>query len=427
MITKKPSGILKPKKPGRLNAPTQPPLNNVEKRDVIPQCQLIYFDWVTKNLGSSALRGNKFRELSDSTALDISPFIQSVTFSKTLAEPAGSFSITLKNDRDWKEVIKPGSWALLYLSQEGDLNLPPKTAKDPAVVNLENLQTQKSKLRGILYVESVRAAGTTEDGVFDVTYTVSGRDFGVVYEATEVWMNLFALEKSLRHAFLQAFSWANDISVTKVLEVIHNLILGPQQVDILSPDSEFYRLGQQWLLPSALLKALDLHTFRNLPSFFGNLKGILNLAPTEASKPVENPLTHIEGFVWDVLRGLSIPALHELFVELNPKGHPQLTFRPIPFAVNTAGFPTLSKTVMTYYELALSTMFSIQPIDIISFDLTENNHNRFNHFLTVIESQMYSIESNIEALRTPSVAGRTYPHAQLESVARHGLRRKHLH
>ena len=46
-------------------------------------------------------------------------------------------------------------------------------------------------------------------GEFDIVYSITGRDFGVIYEETNIWHNVVYFEKTLVEAatsFLQ-FQW----------------------------------------------------------------------------------------------------------------------------------------------------------------------------------------------------------------------------
>lgn len=395
------------------------------KKDLNAQCQIVYFDWTKKeNLGSSK---PNYSALSESTSKDISPYILSYSFSKSMGEAAGSFNLTLKNDRDWKEYIKPGTWALVYLSHEGDLPIPEPHSDSTQLSspNTSALQQKKDKLRSIIYIETIKASGIMDNGVFDVTYTLSGRDFGVVYEATEIWLNYLHYDETIRNSFLDIIQFAKTQKVHELLAKVHDYFISPQKIPGLLSTNTFVKTGQQWLLPKLLLKILGLST-GFLPSFFGNIEGILAFSPTSADKPTSNSLTYANGTAWEKLKSLSIPELHELYAEMDYNNTPQLVFRPIPWGITPQYYLRLAKNIPFYGTFILENSVDIPAIDILSFSLTENDHNRFNHFFFDIQNQNHDLDNSLTYLKTPTISGKIFPHGQLESIARHGLRRMHV-
>jgi hypothetical protein len=106
--------------------------------------------------------------------------------------------------------------------------------------------------------------------------------------------------------------------------------------------------------------------------------------------------------------------------------------RPIPWKLDGRAYPLMDKLIPAYKDLALgtsflgpNTTFLIPTIQILDFDLGEDNHTRYNHFLTIVQTSQFGANDNIALLQTPSSAQRKYPFAELNSIARHGFRPMH--
>lgn len=387
--------------------------NNV--KNINSQCQVIIFPWEVDVISDDFTEA----QLQSTTEpIDLSKYIREVSFSKNLSEPAGTFQIVLPNDRDWKQVIKKGTWGLIYMSQDGDLAIP----KRGESVSLQRLKAQKKKLRGIIYIERVSARGTvgSELGEFDVEYAVTGRDFGVVYSETEIWHNLLEFERNLVDAATTQLNSASIKTVDKLVDVVHRLFYSPS--DFLKVDKKsksLTKVSLQWLLPSALLTSLDVST-GNRPSFFGNIQGLLKFTPSKASYPVENPLSLVTGNAWQKLKSLSIEQFHELFAEVDDDGHPRLIFRPIPWVLDSKN-KKLGKLLTPDLLFKNLPRVEISSVDILDFDLGEDSHNRYNLFFTTVKTSLYSVQDSIASI-TDKDPRTGFPRIQQNSIKRHGLR-----
>lgn len=423
-------------------------------KDVHAQCQIVWYQW-KNNLPSGDLK-----KLSDSTPFDISNhLIDAVTFSKNLGAPSGSFSFRLDNSRDWKDIIKPGQWCLIFMTNEGDLvfskekkstktgdTAPARKASgtgqgvaDLPVMSRENIK--KNRLRGMCYIERVAVnVVMTEGRVLDVVYDVTGRDFGVVYEQTDVWYNYFKFEKAIVEGLQTQLTLQSQNSIKELVATTHDLFMAPQKVIKSKKKNavELTEVGTQWLLPRAMLSMLDI-PFDSSTPFFGNITDLKEaFSDTLCKIPIVNPLSYINGNAWEKLKQFSIPELHELFTELNEDGHPRLIFRPIPWAIDGSGFPKIKGQLkdkrwpLFYLDLAdvnndRKERLVISAIDVDEFVAGEDNHNRYNHFLTSAQTSFNLAESIISVLENvPSTKGRKFPSIQKGSVQRHGFRPMHV-
>lgn len=395
-----------------------------EIKNIRSECRVVVYRWAEEVL-TRALENNDDL-LSQAVPIDVSSRVSDLRYSKSLDNPAGSFNFTLENDRDWKETIKPGQWCLIYLSNEGDLAVP----EDVVRPRTSDLREIKPRLRCIGYIERVAAeARTLENGALDVVYQVTGRDFGVIYAETTIWHNFFLSEQNLLKASNTYLDVNKIQTVNQLIEVVHQLLFSPLDLNF-KPNQKLAALGIQWLLPKNMILALDLKLKgKSRPTFFGNIEGLLDLQKTSVGRPTESPMTFLEGNVWSTLKTLSIEPLHELFPELNNDGAPRLTFRPIPWKIDGDSFKVVKDTILSLGDLANNseTRVLVKPIDILGFNIGEDNHSRYNHFFTYISTARYSPFSNAGVLlQATSVSGRQFPNMQVSSVKRHGLRPMHV-
>ena len=402
---------------------------SLPSKTISPECQVVVFNWRLSSENLSTNDNNNL--LSASNPHDISRYITEVSFSKTMDAPAGQFQITLGNDRDWKQHLEKGSWLIIYNSNEGDLSIPRGNKTVPLgsgfggdFVSLNSLVNQKNKIRCIGFIDTIRAKGTVGDekGEFDVGYVISGRDFGVVYAETEMWHNQVLFDATLLKTIKAEINSNSIKTVDKLLESIHKLIYSPDQIvrQPLKNDS-LSSIARQWLLPRQLFTALGLTPLGD--SYFGNIPGVLNFRKTKATYPVEDPTALINGIAWNKLKTYSIEPYHELFAELNDDGKPQLNFRVQPWRITNdfSKFPTLFSTFDKFAD-EKNGIVEIPNIDILDWDLGEDNHTRYNLFWSTINSSMISIQTS-NALIGNNDPTTGFPRLLQSSIKRYGLRK----
>jgi hypothetical protein len=387
-------------------------------QDINSQCKIVVYDWATDAL---KLESQDVAALAQSTAMDISSQLVGATFSKVMTGPCGNFSFTLSNSPgfgsgDWKDLIKRGSWCVIYMSQEGELVLadqvgpPSKAAKK---------KEEAKKIRCIGFIDRVAVRSElNERGAFDITYEVSGRDFGVVYEDTSIWHNVFRFERIMLDSIATSqLNVTGTITLDKAIDLIHDLFYNPKAVPgaKVNSDESLVSIGLQWLMPRQLLNDVGFQV--DSTPYWGELKGIKKLSPTEANLSVEKPTDYLSGNAWENLKKLSVPQFHELFTELNDSGHPQLIFRPIPFAIVKKDYPIVGKNIMFYKDVK---SIKIDGINVIDFNVGEDNHARYNSFLVTLATSLIGIEDNIALLD-----GSGFPKNISDSIKRYGFRPMH--
>lgn len=400
--------------------------DNTRTKTITPECQIVVFNWKhDRNIEDLSVK-----ELSEAYPHDISNYIKEVSFGKQMSSPSGQFQIVLENDRDWKQYIKKGSWCVIYMSNDGGLSLPDAPMRyqvdignglkgDIAPIN--DLIPQSNKCRCIGYIDTIRAQGSVgeEKGEFDTTFVISGRDIGIVYEETEIWHNRIKFDTTLLNTANTLVAASSIKTVDKLLNVMHRLFFSPE--DIVNQDLKNDSLTQialQWLLPQPLFRILGI-PFTKSGTYYGNIPNLLNLEPSKSTYPVESPLTSLNGVAWQRLKQFSIEPFHELYPELGNNGLPRLNFRPFPWRLtNGAKYKTLAPTVKLFKDIE---RVKLSALDILNFDLGEDNHTRYNLFWSTISTSMVNIQTSNQLIGDNN-AKTGFPRVLQNSVRRHGLR-----
>lgn len=395
--------------------------NRTENR--VPQCKVIYYNWDDENIETSKKSEN---DLSSSTSIDLSSQIMSCSYSKSMGGPSGTFSFTLSNSPqfgqgDWKRLIKTGSWCLIYMTNEGDLLMNSSVGLElPGAQKIE----EAKRLRCIGYIDRVAIKSEMgENGAFDTHCEVSGRDFGVIYEDTDVWHNMFLYEQTqvqdVRSGDLNILS---ETPLSKVIDIIHDLIFYPLKVKGANPGSDrsLVDIGLQWLMPKQLLEDVNIPitSLKGQPSYWGAIPDIKQISPTRATMAINNATDFLSGNAWNNLQKLSVPAFHELFTETSGDGKPHLYFRPIPFAINKSKYSYIGKNITLYKDL--TPRVSVPAIDVVDFDIGVDNHSRYNSFLVTVSTSLINTNDNISLLNNSG-----FPKHNRNSVKRHGFKPNH--
>lgn len=385
-----------------------------DTKDLVAQCKIVVYNWASNTL---TLSGGLDAKLSQTVPLEVSSRVLNCTFTKTMSSPTGRFSFTLSNSPnygsgDWKDIIKRGSWCVIYMSQEGDLRMSGAVGPPLPVAG-----QQSKKIRCIGFIDRVAARGEVNDkGAFDVVYEVSGRDFGVVYEDTDLWHDLFVFEKIMLTSIgTSSLNVVGTASIDTVVRTLHNLAYNPKVIPGARPgDNSLLSIGQQWLMPSQMLR--DVGIRGDFDPFWGELD-VLDISSTSANMAISQIASYLTGGAWTALKRISIPQFHELFTETTDAGLPKLVFRPMPFAVNKLKYPQLAPTIKSYLDVPSVTVDSI---DVLSFNLGEDNYQRYNSFLATVSSGLIGVGND-----TTQLKGMGFPRQVKDSIKRYGFRAMH--
>lgn len=398
---------------------TKPHQYSNETHNLNTQCKVIIYPW-KEILNNPDLSDAK---LAETGRLDISSQITSVTFSKNMGSAAGSFSFDLTNSpnygtNDWKDIIKRGFWCVIYMTNDGDLSMT------QTVSTTKPKLSERKKIRCIGYIERVAVKGTTQENrSIDIAFTVTGRDFGIIYEETNIWHNMFQFDKIMLDSIAQTkMNVAGNVRIHDALKTVHDLFYYPSKVPGAKPndDKSLLSIGLQWLLPKEMLSDIGFNlTGLSGGTYWGALDGITEFSPTGAGIAVDKPGDYLSGNSWDQLKRLSIPAYHELFCELNDDGKPRLIFRPIPWGIDQSKYQKNAKNIKLYKDLKPE--IYISAVDLYDFDLGEDDHSRYNSFLATVSTGLINTEDNVSLL-----LGKGFPKNNKASIKRHGFRPMHI-
>ena len=440
--------------------------------------KIVVFKWKSDSL--SIAKNPDLKKISETDAIDVSSHVlSSCNFSKNLGSPSGQFSFGLDNTKDWKYILKPGMWCLIYMCNDGKMDIPKFKGEDSEsrslydIADLEPLKDYRKYLRGVCYIERVSVDFITDPttGVIDSSYTVSGRDFGVIYESTHIWFDMFEAEKIKAQTINAAIDRNKLTGNAELLLQIHNLIFAPWKLAALTKNkdkdiTELTRTGIQWLMPTDLVDVvgikLDVGAHVGNQSmkdiyFWGNLD-TKKFYDTPCRIPLTNLTTYLKGNPWQKLKELSLPPLHELFTELDEKGIPRLNFRHVPWAFKgEKKFPNIFKKARTrvysmlikgsnprpqlqvkdysgskdvkeaareapfFFQDLYETAVKVLPVDVIQSSVGEDEKNRYNNFFVVSNTNLMTPAGNISVLKDTE-----FPFYLETSGRRHGFKPLHI-
>lgn len=383
------------------------------------QCKIVVYPWKTDLRDTDQAAA----ELSRANRLDISSQLMNCSYSKNQSQPAGTFCFTLSNSpgigtKDWKDILKRGYWLVIYMSNDGDLTMNSRVGP-PIYKTSEN-----KRIRCIGYIDRVETKiCTLPDKSIDVSYEVTGRDFGVVYEEMTVWHNLFQFDKMMLDSIKTSqLNVVSNVRINDALTLIHKLFYYPSSLPgaKVDDDGSLTSIGLQWILPREMVADIGFD-ISSLPegTYWGALP-ITNFQPTMAGIAIEQPTDYLSGNPWDQLKKLSVPQFHELFCETDDFGKPSLTFRPIPWGMDQSRYPRSASPIVKLYK-DLGPIARVPAVDLIDANLAEDENTRYNSFLATVSTGLMAIEDNTTALK-----GSGFPKNNKSSIKRHGFRPMHV-
>lgn len=414
-----------------------------ETRDLTPQCKVVLYLW--KN--QSFYENNRLDRPADAEAFDISSRIMSVSFQKNMSEASGTFTITVannadfsfqdddkqgafgniskkarRNSGDWKDIVKRGTWCTIYMAQDGGLSL-----KDRVEAPDVRPDAEGRYLRCIGFIERISVKSElNEKGAFDVVYELSGRDFGVVYEDTVIWHNLFQFDRSLLDKARAEIPVNTSNKISEAIEVVHDLFYNPLGLGFRNgrDATSLTSITRQWLLPNQLLRDLGIRSLSSDGTFWGSIPDIKNpegsfygIQPTTMGFMQTEITDFLSGSAWDKLNQIAVRQFHELFLETTDEGKPKFNFRPIPWAIDKKDYPLAGSNIQLYKDVPT---INVPAEDFVNFEVGEDNHNRYNSFLVTTQSTIFQQQDNI------STIGGLFPLNQSPSIQRYGFRPMHV-
>lgn len=287
----------------------------------------------------------------------------------------GTFSVALGSSTNWLNVLAPGSWVMIYMSDK--------------IISGKKINEVDSGLKMIGIIRSVRKVESLDPGTGTkaIRYYVTGEDFQSVF-----------------HSPIYLSTWAKDSPASGVIEAInfleaaarnkppHVVVSALAQVFLGATTNvsaktgkittgkllDLTRKGQPYVVPPSLKSAVlgtskvqnnlftDMVTFflqDNLPGVLGNYVQIGNTVDT-----------------WSLLKAYCHPILNEIYTDLLPVNVngttrllPSLVFRAIPFSSEKAQ-KTISKAANTMHDGGTDVVFGASKTP--KFAIRVNNRAR---------------------------------------------------
>ena len=330
-----------------------------------------------------------------------------VSTSKKLGAASGTFTITIKKPssfgpvsalrRLWKD--PEGVWVKIVMEVDGQ-------RFDLMLGNIDS--AQESDMR-------------TGQGAQDETYTITGRDFGKVFETTELFVNIHGSPQravlslaNLNETALQSYEGTPEKFIRLL---IHTWVANQERAE------------QQWALPPGLGGG-----------FFSN---ILSLRQIQEMNTATNGFTAAPtlftldqtGKLWDIMQEYANGGLNELFVDLGPDGRfrgfdklkPVVYFRERPFPTFDSATGVTDRSSWDRLRTRV-----LEPSDIKDHKVAKGGSaNRFNYWTLTLKgvgNDAFNVSALLQAGLPGVVPGRPgdMPIFNEQSIQRHGLRRHDL-
>lgn len=379
-----------------------------------------YFHYTKQNFGvASNVTTDKFSAatITDVDVGLIEEEVLAMKLSKSLSGTSGTFDLHLTPTKNWKSILAPGDWIAIYIFDRYKVKNPEADPDTKNLLMLGNIDRVSRSLQ----------KGDDNTDKVKLEYVISGRNFGKVFEDTEIWFDPYVIQESvldimLRTAGLEIVGNPTDM-VTSILDIFlgQGAKLAKGKTNPLN----------QWVIPDELGRLFGSEDSNAL--FYSILKQ--NISHGMPGFKVRNMLSpDSSGSIWGMLQKSSNLLVNEIYVEEvrdeEGRAFPTIVCRPRPlqtpffnsqFGSEVAAIkPILNGKHQSLQDLAKKSFLEISPAEIIYEDLGKDDHSRMNMFwLTVHQAYeyAYSKTANLKEL------GLMNPTFNRPQINRHGLKR----
>jgi hypothetical protein len=423
----------------RLGAPFgQFPINRRDPSSRTTFCRVIVYHYFKQNFGiASHVEGRgRFRSavLNEVERTVIESDLESVSINKSIGSPSANFDISLHPTKNWKRVIGPGDWVMIYFYNS------------ISTVQAEDMREESDEFTSncVLVGNVDRIARSTEkDEQSDkimVRYKMSGRNFGKVFEDTDIWFDPYQNQSNVADAQLRNSGLLIEGGPKFQVDNLLDVFLGKGGQFVGGKTSPL----NQWSIPSQLamgLKGSGAASSGRSGIFFDDvLARQVNKVPGNKTR---NMLTlDSNGSLWDMLRRSCNGLINELFLEeirtskvidgrpVNTMT-PTIVMRPRPH--NTPHLPSqfgdgndtnlisfLEGSAKTMQDLAKESFVEIARGEILYENLGRDDHSRINQIILSTRNYPDYMRNRAANVNKRGVAN---PMVLRESVQRYGLQR----
>jgi hypothetical protein len=393
---------------------------------------IYYYHWTKENFGTSTNVQSSSTQSFNIAASEryvtgrIEGDIENCTISKNIEHPSATFNFTLFPTKNWKRELSPGDWILVYFNSsitedaEFGLDSPTSTKNLVLIGNIDRIARVIQK--------------DEESDTTTLRYQISGRNFGKVFEQTDIWYDPYSIQVKTLDVALR----------TSGLEIVGS---PDEQVNLLL-DTFLGEGGQfndkrttplkQWFLPRGIL---SLFGSSSANGYFNDILEREIKEDLPGYKPRSMLTPESNGSLWEVIKRSCNDLVNEVYLEEVRKSDgsvvPMIVMKPRPFqtpffnarASSDSQFGSedfkirsaLKGAYKSLQEYSKESYVEILQSEIIYENLGRDDHSRINmlFFNTTLNRQyILSPSSNLGSANTISNPVFTRP-----SIMRHGLRR----
>lgn len=317
----------------------------------------------------------------------------SVNKSKGL--PSATFNLILKENIEYINKLKPGTWVLIYLDDEVNLDLEKYEGNKGLKIfgNIDRISKNKTVLG---------------NGAVQVAYNIVGRDFGKFFEKSEFFYDPYVADIRAKEMILYGY-YGIDYAGTPADFV-------EKYLDIFLGHDDKYKMLHVLHIPPLVASTLQ----KGLPrakgsalAFYDLLKRKIDKENIKGYAPKRDIGKITSDSLWGMLQNSTNTMLNELFLDLKPSSAkatnkefssllPSLIMRPIPMTLN---------------ELLKITP---KPIEIFEEDITQDDlglsDNEKYNYLVFTPTNLYQ-----KGFTWLQAAEGYLPKINRESLIRYGL------
>jgi hypothetical protein len=346
--------------------------------------------------------------------------VVSLNINKNMNQAAGTFNAVLLPTKNWRKSVNAGDWVAIYMF---------KTFEEAQEFSFDSPNAANLVMLGnVDRVSRVKEREEDSDKI-TVRYRVSGRDFGKVFENTNIWFNPYQAE-NFRLQNTQGILIQKGLDLkgnpSSLVNAILDVFLGEQGADLSRTAVGGGRTESlnQWLIPGDLLSMF-------LPVGDGNFfNEILDrkIQPDLPGFKLRSMITpESNGNLWNYLKNNSNDLVNDIYVDLqrNSSGYafPSLVLRPRPTSVNFDDTPgKLNDSTKSLQDLAEEKSIDISDSRVRYYDLGKDEESRFNMvWLEARQSKNQQINSyaNVDVGKSGNIG---LPMLVPESITRNGLK-----
>lgn len=371
--------------------------------------KVLYFHYKNQNLANPDGTGRK-RDGSKSEKDVVSGILEaeisSLRVSKSLSSTS-SFEIRLLPTKNFKQLISPGDWMLIYLHDTATT----KAANDPKEMDSKNIVMIGNVDRVSKSFEKDKETDKTM-----LRFVVSGRGIEKVFENTDIWFNPFLQKEKELDVLMRDAGLETTGNPSTIVKLLIDIFLGKGANIGRSKTSDL----SMWSIPQEMARILK---SSGDARFYGILKQeIESDLPGYGARLML--AVNSNGSLMDLMKRYSNEIINQLYFEdvRDSDGYvyPTVVLRPRP--VNTPAFEKrnpaqLKGKFKTLQKLAKENSVEILQSEIIYEDLGKDDHAKFNMWWLNAHNKLDSIMNGTENLKSYN------PLIVSSSIKRDGLRR----